>query len=300
MTSVTADIAIRADATHAPTQSAVGTHGSTRYLVAAVCVFLIALMLFPVVMSFMASIKTPAEAMASPPTYLPHALSLDNYLKVYSYQAGLLTYLFNSLAVAFLTIVFCLVLAVPAAYGLARFPVPGKEILFLILLLGLMIPYQALVTPLYLMFSKVGLSNTQVGLALVHTIVQLPFSVFLLRNSFEAVPKALEEAAVIDGCNSWGVLWKVFLPLVKAGIVTVILFAFIASWNEFLGALIFMSREDNFTIPIMLVSVRSGRHGAIDWGALQAGVVIAIIPCIAIYVLLQKYHMSGFLSGAVK
>ena len=85
-----------------------------------------------------------------------------------------------------------------------------------------------------------------VGLALVHTIVQLPFSVFLLRNSFEAVPKALEEAAVIDGCNSWQTLWRVFMPLVKAGIVTVILFAFIASWNEFLGALIFMNRETQF------------------------------------------------------
>ena len=257
-------------------------------------------MLWPVVMSFLASIKTPAEAMATPPTYLPHTLSLDNYLKVYNYQAGLPTYLFNSLSVAFLTIFFCLLLAVPAAYGLARFPVPGKELLFIILLLGLMIPYQALVTPLYLMFSKLGLTNTQVGLALVHTIVQLPFSVFLLRNSFEAVPKALEEAAVIDGCNSWQTLWRVFLPLVKAGIVTVILFAFIASWNEFLGALIFMSRENNFTIPIMLVSVRAGRHGAVDWGALQAGIAIAIIPCVAIYVLLQKYYMSGFLSGAVK
>lgn len=300
MTSITAEVATRAAASHAPTQSAVGSHNSTRYLVAAVCLFLIALMVFPVVMSFLASIKTPAEAMAAPPTYLPHALSLDNYLKVYNYQAGLPVYLFNSLSVAFLTIFFCLTLAVPAAYGLARFPVPGKELLFIVLLLGLMIPYQALVTPLYLMFAKLGLSNTQVGLALVHTIVQLPFSVFLLRNAFEAVPKALEEAAVIDGCNSWQMLLRVFLPLVKAGIVTVILFAFIASWNEFLGALIFMSRENNFTIPIMLVSVRAGRHGAVDWGALQAGVVIAIVPCVAIYVLLQKYYMSGFLSGAVK
>ncbi|MBU1176428.1 MAG: carbohydrate ABC transporter permease [Alphaproteobacteria bacterium] len=277
-----------------------GEKKHTRYIVAAVCIFLIALMLFPVFMSLLASIKTPAEAMAAPPTYLPHALSLDNYFKVYDYQVGLPVYLFNSLAVAFLTIVFCLVLAVPAAYGLARFPVPGKEILFVVLLLGLMIPYQALVTPLYLMFSKIGLSNSLVGLALIHTIVQLPFSVFLLRNSFEAIPKALEEAAVTDGCNSWQTLWRVFLPLVKAGIVTVVLFAFIASWNEFLGALIFMSRESNFTIPIMLVNVRTGQHGAIDWGALQAGVVIAVLPCIAIYVLLQKYYMSGFLSGAVK
>ena len=298
MTSTTVSTAAPSAADN--TTEIAGEKKHTRYIVAAVCIFLIALMLFPVVMSLLASIKTPAEAMSAPPTYLPHALSLENYFKVYNYQVGLPVYLFNSLAVAFLTIVFCLVLAVPAAYGLARFPVPGKELLFVVLLLGLMIPYQALVTPLYLMFSKIGLSNSLVGLALIHTIVQLPFSVFLLRNSFEAIPKALEEAAVTDGCNSWQTLWRVFLPLVKAGIVTVILFAFIASWNEFLGALIFMSRESNFTIPIMLVNVRTGQHGAIDWGALQAGVVIAVVPCIAIYVLLQKYYMSGFLSGAVK
>ncbi len=292
--------AIAATTSRIPFRKSTGERRLGRYLIAAICIFLIALMLFPIVMSFFASIKTPADAMATPPSYLPHTLSIENYLKVYNYQAGLLTYLFNSLSVAFLTIVFCLVLAVPAAYGLARFPVPGKEALFIILLLGLMIPYQALVTPLYLMFSKIGLANSQVGLALIHTIVQLPFSVFLLRNSFETIPKAIEEAAIIDGSNSWQILWGVFLPLVKAGIVTVILFAFIASWNEFLGALIFMSREDNFTIPIMLVNVRTGRHGAIDWGALQAGVIIAVIPCVAIYVLLQKYYMSGFLSGAVK
>lgn len=299
MTSVTAEVGRRALARQA--QGVAGSAGSrNRYLVAAVCVFLIAVMLFPVVVAFLASIKPPVEASATPPHYLPTDLSIDNYLKVYEFQAGLPTYLFNSLAVAFLTIVFCLVLAVPAGYGLARFNVPGKEAFFLLLLIGLMIPYQALVTPLYLTFSKLGLANTHVGLALVHTIVQLPFSVYLMRNSFEAVPKELEEAGIIDGCNSWQALWRIFLPVVKAGIVTVVLFAFIASWNEFLGALIFMSKETEFTIPIMLVSVRSGRLGAVDWGALQAGIVIAIVPCVAIYILLQRYYMSGFLSGAIK
>jgi multiple sugar transport system permease protein len=270
------------------------------YLVAAVCLFIVAMMLFPLVVSFFASIKTPQDAVAVPPTYLPHSLSLENYLKVYNYQAGLPTYVFNSLAVAFLTIVFCLALAVPAGYGLARFRVPGKEAIFLFLLASLMIPYQALLTPLYLMFAPLGLTNSYVGLAIVHTVLQLPFSIYLMRHSFEAVPRELEEAAVVDGCSSLQALWTVFLPAVRPGMVTVVLFAFIQSWNEFIAALIFMGKETHFTVPIMLVSVRLGRFGTVDWGALQAGVIVAILPCVAIYVLLQRYYVSGFLSGAVK
>jgi len=273
---------------------------SSAYLVTAICIIVIATMLFPIVVSFFASIKPQADASAVPPTYLPRALSAENYVNVIHFQAGLQTYVYNSLAVAGLTIVFCLALAVPAGYGLARFNVPAKEVLFLILIVGLMVPYQALLTPLYLMFAKLGLSNTHVGLAIVHTTLQLPFSIYLMRHSFEAVPKELEEAAVIDGCSSWQVLWRIFIPAVRAGIVTVILFAFIASWNEFIGALIFMSKETQFTVPIMLVSVRAGHFGSVDWGALQAGVMIAIVPCVAIYVLLQKYYVAGFLSGAVK
>jgi multiple sugar transport system permease protein len=270
------------------------------YLVAAACILVIAMMLFPLVMSFFASIKTPEAALAVPPSYLPDGMSLENYLKVYGYQAGLPTYLYNSLLVALLTIVFCLALAVPAGYGLARFHIPGKEVIFLFLLASLMIPYQALLTPLYLMFAPLGLTNSHVGLAIVHTVLQLPFSVYLMRHNFEAVPKELEEAAMIDGCTSWQALWKVFLPAVRPGMVTVVLFAFIQSWNEFIAALMFMGKETHFTVPIMLVSVRLGRFGTVDWGALQAGVIIAILPCVIIYVLLQRYYVSGLLSGSVK
>lgn len=272
----------------------------TGYLIAAICIAVIAVMAAPLAVSFFASIKPPAEASKVPPDYLPHSLSIDNYAKIYEFQAGLPTYFSNSVIVAALTILFILVLAIPAGYGLARFRVPFKEGWFILLLAGMMIPYQALLTPLYLMFSKLGLANTHVGLAIVHTLLQLPFSVYLMRHAFEALPREIEEAAVIDGCNSFQVLWRVLLPLVKAGIVTVVLFAFITSWNEFLAALIFMNKETQFTIPIWTVSVRTGRLGAVDWGALQASVMVAIVPCVLVYVLLQKYYVSGFLSGAVK
>jgi multiple sugar transport system permease protein len=270
------------------------------YLVAAICIAVCTIMLAPLVLSFLASIKAPDEARAAPPTYIPQSFSLDSYFKVFEYQAGLWTYVGNSLLVATLTIVICLALAVPAGYGLARFKMPFKEVWFIILLAPLMIPYQALLTPLYLTFSKIGLANSHLGLAMVHTILQLPFSIYLMRNSFESIPRELEEAAKVDGSTSFQTLRSIFFPLAVPGIVTVGLFAFIASWNEFLSALIFMSKETSFTVPIMLVSVRTGRLGSVDWGALQAGVILSILPCVLIYLLLQRYYVAGFLNGAVK
>ena len=189
----------------------------------------------------------------------------------------------------------------PAGYGLARFPIPAKEVLFVFLLLSLIIPHQALLTPIFLMFAKLGLTNSILGLAILHTSIQFPFSLYIMRNAFEAVPRELEEAAVIDGCNSLQVLLRICLPAVLPAMITVALFAFITSWNEFLGALVLMSRGDAFTLPPILAASRSvSSLGGTDWGMLQAGVTISMIPCIAIYLLLQRYYVSGFLSGVVK
>jgi len=270
------------------------------YLMAALCAATMALMSAPLVLSFLASIKGAAEASGTPPTYLPHTFSAANYLKVINYQAGLLTYLANSGLVALMTIVACVALAAPAGYGLARFRLPGREIAFLVMPAPMMIPYQALLTPLYLDFARLGLVNSRVGLAIVHTILQLPFSVYLMRASFEAIPREIEEAATMDGCSAWANFVRVFLPLAAPGLVTVALFAFLTSWNEFLAALIFMNREFSFTVPILLVSVRTGDHGAVDWGALQASIVISVAPCLAVYLSLHRYYVSGLLSGAIK
>jgi multiple sugar transport system permease protein len=264
------------------------------YVAVAISIAVIAIMAAPIVLSGLASIKTAADASAIPPQYLPRALSFENYAKVFQFQAGLATYVANSALVAAMTIAACLALAAPAGYGLARFAMRGKEIAFLILLAPIMIPYQAILTPLYLDFAKVGLVNTHLGLAIVHTILQLPFSIFLMRASFEAIPREIEEAAVVDGCSTWQRLTRIFLPLAVPGLVTV------ALWNEFLAALIFINRNTSFTVPILLVSVRAGKFGAVDWGALQASVIISIIPCLAVYLALQRYYISGLLSGAVK
>ncbi len=283
-----------------PVPQRVKRRSGSEYLVAAICVAVMLVMLWPLAMSFLASVKPPPEAASPPPHYLPQALSLDSYRMVATYNKGLWVYTANSLSVAAMTIAMCLALAVPAGYGLARFPVPGKDLWFLLLLASMMVPYQALLVPLYLMFAKLGLTASLFGLAVLHTILQLPFSIYLMRNAFEAVPREMDEAARVDGASSLFTLRRVFLPLVMPGMVTVALFAFVTSWNEFLGALILMNSEDSFTVPIMLTGVVSGDFGSVNWGGLQASVIVSMLPCLLIYVLLQKYYVSGFLSGAVK
>ena len=275
--------------------------GRTKYLLGAICLALSTIMLMPIVLTILASFKSTAEAAASPPVYLPTAVTLDSYERLWNYQAGLPTYLGNSLGTALITIALVLGLTIPAAYALARFPIPAKELFFVVLLLALIVPYQALLTPLFLMFAQLKLTNTLLGLAILHTVIQFPFSLYVLRNSFAAVPRELEEAAVMDGANSWQVLRRIFVPSVKPAIITVALFAFVTSWNEFLGALVVMSTSDSFTLPVMLAIGRTQTSlGGTDWGMLQAGITISIIPCIGVYLLLQRYYVSGLLSGAVK
>jgi multiple sugar transport system permease protein len=148
---------------------------------------------------------------------------------------------------------------------------------------------------------QLKLHNSLVGLAIIHTAIQLPFSLYLMRNAFEAVPQELEEAAVIDGCNSFQVLTRICLPAVVPAVITVSLFAFITSWNDFLAALVVMNKDSAFTLPLILAAARQQTSiGGTDWGMLQAGVTISIIPCMAFYLLLQKYYVSGFLNGAIK
>ena len=269
-----------------------------RYAVLLVLAFLF---LFPILWSFINSIKLPAEALAVPPTYLPSEISLVNYDKLTTYgKIGVAQHVYNSTAVALMTVAGSIVLSTLGGYGFARFDFPGKNFLFIMVLSTLMIPFQSILIPLFVMIVQVDLHDTLFGLALVYITFQLPFGIFLMRNSFLAVPHEIEESALLDGCSSLSVLYHLMLRLVLPGIVTVAIYAFINSWNEFLAALIFMSDQDNFTLPIFLTMIRYGIWGDVDWGALQAGVIVSIIPSLAIFLVLQRYYMDGLMGGAVK
>jgi len=258
------------------------------------------LFLFPIAWSLLNSLKRPSESLAIPPTYLPTRVVFDNYTQLTTFgNYGVVGHVENSAIVALMTVFGSLVLSTLGGYGFARFNFPGKNALFIMVLSTLMIPFQSILIPLFVMLVRFELNDTLVGLALVYITFQLPFGIFLMRNSFLAVPKEIEEAALLDGCSSLSLLYRMMLRLVLPGIVTVAIYAFINSWNEFLAALIFMSDQDKFTLPVFLTLVRSGIYGTVDWGALQAGVIVAIFPCLVVFLLLQRYYINGLIGGAV-
>jgi multiple sugar transport system permease protein len=261
---------------------------------------LAALFVFPVLWSLFTSLMPAAEASTSPPTYWPSRLTLENYLRLASYGDGILHYVWNSTAVAALTVSWTVVLATLAGYGFSRFHFPGRNVLFVGILATLMIPFQSILTPLFVLLRTLHLQNTLAGLALVYTTFQLPFSVFMMRNSFDAIPREIEEAAMLDGCSPVKLLLRVMLRLVSPGVVTVALFAFFASWNELLAALILQTDAGKFTLPVMLLNARSGSLGSINWGVMQAGISVGMLPCAVLFLLMQRYYISGLIAGAVK
>jgi multiple sugar transport system permease protein len=258
------------------------------------------LFLFPLVWAAITSVKPREEAAASPPTGLPTSISLENYAKLAAYGEGIMTYIGNSVAVALMTVVFTAVVATLAGYGFSRFRFRGRNVLFLIILTALMIPFQTILISLFTVMKTIGLYNSLVGLALVYATFQLPFAIFLMRNSFDAIPRELEEAGYIDGAGPWRVLWSVMLPVVRPAVVTVALFAFLASWNEFFAALILIANPTRFTLPLALMNAQTGNFGTIDWGALQAGVTITVLPVVIVFLALQRFYVRGMIAGAVK
>jgi multiple sugar transport system permease protein len=230
----------------------------------------------------------------------PNGFGLANYRRLFDYGAGIGSYLANSVVVSLITVVVTVVLATMGGYAIARFDFPGKNVLFLVTLAILMVPYTTILIPLYVFLGWIHLQNSLLGLALVLAVFQLPFGLFMMRNSFEALPIELEESALIDGCTPTGALRRVLLRGVIPGVVTVALFAFLASWNEFVAPLIFLTDGSKFTLPVALFNLQSGNNNVVDFGALQSGVVVAAVPCVAIFLVLQRFYVRGFTSGAVK
>lgn len=225
---------------------------------------------------------------------------IGNYVSLANYQAGIWVYLGNSLFVSLLTVALTLLTSTLGGYAFARYSFPGKNLLFLTVLAILMVPYATLLIPLYVILNMVGLSNSLVGVAIVLTMFQLPFSMFMMRISFESVPRELDEAAMVDGCTSFGALRRVLIPAVKPGLITVGLFAFLAAWNDFMAPLILITDTNRMTLPLAVANLRVQVQGVIDYGATEAGVVVLALPCILLFLILQRHYVRGFMSGAFK
>jgi multiple sugar transport system permease protein len=266
-----------------------------------VCAAAAVLFIYPLYVMIAQSLKNPQEAAQAPPTLFPHQFSTANYSGL-SHTGGInvFDHIGNSAMVSIGATIATVILATLGGYAFAKLRFPGSNLVFFATLATFMIPFQAIITPLYIVLKDLGLQNSLLGLGLVYTTFNLPFGLFLMRNSFAAVPGTLEEAALIDGCGPFGAMWRVMLPVAIPGLITTALFTFFASWNEFFAALILISDQSQFTLPVTLTLISSGTFGSINWGLLQAGVALTIVPCIVIYLLLQRYYVGGLLSGALK
>ena len=247
------------------------------------------LFLFPLLWSGWASVRTGS------------GFGFDNYTRLFTEDGGIgPRQVFNSVAVSLLTVGGTLLVSTLGGYAFGRFRFPGRDVLFLLTLAILMVPYATILIALYVLLGWLGLDDSLVGLSLVLIMFQLPFSLFMMRNSFEAIPKELEESALVDGCTSFTALTRVLLHAVRPGLITVALFAFLVSWNEFFAPLILLNSTDKFTMTLAVVNMRTATHGSIDYAALEAGVVVMAVPCLLLFLFLQRGYVRGFMSGALR
>ena len=236
-----------------------------------------------------------------PPQLIPQNPTFENFVGVWK-QVPFMLYILNSFIVAFFTVILNLILSSLAAYPLARMEFKGKKIAFFAILATIMIPFQAIMLPVYLIVLKLNLVDTQ---GVVHGFLGmiLPFAVsafgiFLMRQAFLAIPREMEEAALVDGLNIFQIWWKILIPMVKPSLAVLAIFTFIGSWGEFLWPSIVLTRQNLYTLPVGLNDLQ-GLFSA-NWRYIPAGSIIATVPIVIFFLALQKYFISGENDGAVK
>ena len=262
----------------------------------------------PVAWVFMASIKENKEFYGNP-WALPAGFYFQNFINAFE-KASMGSYFMNSVLATALSLVILLVASLPASYVLARYKFKGKKFLNMLFMAGLFINVNYIVVPIFLMlmgwdnviYDILNVSfflDNIVVLAIVYASTAIPFTVYLLSSYFQTLPKAYEEAALIDGCGYFKTMIKVMIPMAKPSIVTVILFNFLAFWNEYIIALTLMSGS-NRTLPVGLLALQQASRGKAEYGMMYAGLVIVMLPTLILYIMVQKKLTQGMTLGGLK
>lgn len=260
--------------------------------------FFFLLVVLPIYWMVVTSFKTNPEIInAQEITFFPKIFTLENYAALFEmFNYG--TLLKNSIFLAISTGVIVTFFAIFGGYAMARYHFRGKGAMLLFFLITQMIPGILVMIPIYIFFSDAGLINTRLSLLVVYVIGNLPFSVITMRSFFERIPVSLEESARVDGCSQMQSIFKIVLPIMFPGIVSVFIFAFIGAWNELISGTIYISSPELWTIPVGLKSL-IGKY-SVQWGTLMAGGVLAMLPTAIMFVFMQKFIVEGMTSGAVK
>ncbi len=252
----------------------------------------------PLAWVLLTSLKTGPEIFASPWS-MPKSPQWVNYSNAWQ-EAGIGRYLLNSVIVTFATIALLIPIGAMAAYVFARYPFRGSKLLFGGFLGGMMFPNFLVIVPLFFLLKNLHLLDTRTGLIVVYIAYSLSFTIFVLSGFFQTLPGELAEAAMIDGCGHARTFWRIMLPLAKPGLVVVGIFNAIGLWNEYGLALVLVSSEENRTLPLGIANLVMVQHYQSDWGALFAGLVIVMLPVMAVYLVFRDKIHETMLAGAVK
>lgn len=254
--------------------------------------------LYPFLFVLFSSVKTDNQAIATNPFGLPDTFTIDNYVNAWV-NAKISTYFFNSLYIGVLAACLSILFAAMLAFAVTRMRYKRiSAIVFQLILLGMLIPNNSLLLPIYGMMKKLDILNTHMALILPYVANAIPFSVIILAAFMRSVPGEIEEAAVIDGLRSGGLFVKIILPLTVPAIVTVFIINFLGNWNEFLLANYFLSDEKLRTLPVGMVGFRDAYNT--NYAQMSAGIVFSVLPVLIIYAILQEKIIEGVTAGSVK
>ena len=242
-----------------------------------------------------ASLMPAGQASSFPPSFLPKPLTLEHYVQLFT-RMNLARYLFNSAFLALSVTVLSLVVNSMAGYAFAKYRFRGRDPLFKVLIASMVIPSQVTMLPLFLMLNKMGVINTYVGV-IIPGLASV-FGIFLIRQFAMSVPDSLLEAARMDGASDFRIYWSLILPLCKPILLTLAVFTFMGTWNDFLWPLIVMTDDSMYTLPVALANL-SLEHVQ-DTELMMAGSVMTIAPVLVLFAAVQKYYISGIMAGAVK
>ncbi|MEM6283594.1 MAG: carbohydrate ABC transporter permease [Chloroflexota bacterium] len=267
-------------------------------VVLATCLmFLFVIVILPFYWIFSSSIKIPQEIISLTPTLVPQSFTWQHYGKLLN-SSDFLLYLWNSLQVALGTMVITVVLSASAAYGLYRLKLPGRNLVFQIILITYAFPGILLLIPLYGMMSRMGLIDTIPALIIINVTFAAPFAVWMMRAFFSTIPVEIEDAAALDGANRLQILLRILFPLAAPGVASIAIFAFIMSWTEYMFASVLIISDERRTLPVGLAGI-IGQY-QVDWGLLLAGSALTAFPVIILFALVGRNFVRGLTAGAMK
>ncbi|MEM7739100.1 MAG: carbohydrate ABC transporter permease [Deinococcota bacterium] len=261
-------------------------------------VLMLSAFLFPIYWMVITALKPQRAIFANPPEFIPRNIDWSVWGNIFISNPDVPRYFLNSAIVGIGTTLLTLALAAPAAYGIAHLPIRGKGLIILVSLSSLMFPVVMLATPLFVIFSRLGLTDSYIGLILANTALALPFALVVLRPFFLTLPLQLTEAARIDGCTAWGAFARIMLPLASPGLITAAIFTFLFGWNDLVFALT-LTNTDQFRPVTAGLWTFIGVNNT-DWNSVMAFSTLAMLPPLAVFLTAQRYVVAGLTSGAVK